>query len=72
MVERSAREGGKGGDPVANLLRNPQRNLQRNRAKVGEEEGEEGEVIGEAQEEDLQRNLTVADGDMVVATMEER
>ena len=67
MVERNVREGGKEEeeDLVANLLRN----LQRNHAKVGEEEGEEGEV-GEAQEEDLQRNLTVAEGDTGV-TMEE-
>ena len=69
MVERNVREGGKEEevDQVENLLRN----LQRNHAKVGEEEGEEGEV-GEAQEEDLQRNLTVVEGDMVVATMEEK
>ena len=67
MVERNVREDGKEGDQVANL----QRNLQRNHAKVVEEEGEEGEV-GEAQEEDLQRNLTVVEGDMVVATMEEK
>ena len=67
MVERNVREGGKEEeeDLVANLLRN----LQRNHAKVGEEEGEEGEV-GEAQEEDLQRNLTAAEGDTGV-TMEE-
>ena len=69
MVERSVREDGKEEeeDQVANLLRN----LQRNHAKVVEGEGEEGEV-GEAQEEDLQRNLTVVEGDMVVATMEEK
>lgn len=69
MVERNVREGGKEEeeDPVANL----RRNLQRNHAKVVEGEGEEGEV-GEAQEEDLQRNLTVVEGDMVVATMEEK
>ena len=49
MGERAVREEGKEGDPVANL--------RRNQTKVGEEE------VGEAQEEDLQRNLTVAEGD---------
>ena len=61
MVERNVREVGKVGDMVANL----QRNLPRNHMKVA---GEDGEV----QEEDLQRNLTVVEGDMVVATMEEK
>ena len=56
MGERTVREEGKEGDPVANL----RRNLRRNQTKVGEEEVGE---VGEAQEEDLQRNLTVAEGD---------
>ena len=66
MVERSVRGDEKEGDLAANLPRNRLRNLLRNQVKVGEEG--EGEV-GEAQEEDLLRNLTVAEEDMV-ATME--
>ena len=62
MVERSVRGDEKEEDLVANLLRN----LLRNQVKVGEEG--EGEV-GEAQEEDLLRNLTVAEED-TVAIME--
>ena len=65
MVERSVRGDEKEGDLAANLPRN----LLRNQVKVGEEGVGE---VGEAQEEDLQRNLTVVEGDMVVATMEEK